>query len=352
VKFHPEEYEFAKRYTRYLHSRNLPFEGLSEEQAKFAVDRGRELYRWFKAHSLLHTAISLSVIVFLLVLDAMTLLLLPQIFLHEEREAFLTLLCVALLIGGLRGWVLYSIGMYSAHEGAAHDLVFPAWQRGPRLLRGIGNNLCVLAGAEPASYTKIHVSHHAYFGTQQDEEFVNFVMPRRFWLASVPLGVVFKLSDFVIDRAGRPERASILGGVAMLAYHGLYAFLTWQAFGALFAILVVIVVSPYVAYELDRLRQFSEHNLMPLERQDGARSFGPGLWGVVVGGGPWGQPCHWMHHLVPVVPWYQQAILHFQMARRLTARQREQYLLQPLLGYPKLLLRLLTEPNRFAANNE
>jgi fatty acid desaturase len=88
---------------------------------------------------------------------------------------------------------------------------------------------------------------------------------------------------------------------------------------------------------------------MPLDNREGARSFGVGFWGLLIGGGPWGQPCHWVHHLVASVPWYQQIRLHFYIQGLLTETQKRQFLLQPVVGYPKLLLRLWTEPNRFAA---
>ena len=45
-----------------------------------------------------------------------------------------------------------------------------------------------------------------------------------------------------------------------------------------------------LGFYLDRLRQFTEHNLMPLDNLNGSRSFGFGFWGMLVGGGPWGTP--------------------------------------------------------------
>ncbi len=68
----------------------------------------------------------------------------------------------------------------------------------------------------------------------------------------------------------------------------------------------MFVFLPHVGFYLDRVRQFTEHNLMPLDNPNGSRSFGIGFWGLLVGGGPWGSPCHWEHHLVPSLPWYQQ----------------------------------------------
>ena len=109
---------------------------------------------------------------------------------------------------------------------------------------------------------------------------------------------------------------------------------------------------PHVGFYLDRLRQYTEHNLMPLDNKDGSRSFGLGFWGMLIGGGPWGSPCHWEHHLVASLPWYQQLILHRDLKRILTPAQRKQYLIEPVIGYPRLLWRLLREPSRFQRQAE
>jgi fatty acid desaturase len=102
----------------------------------------------------------------------------------------------------------------------------------------------------------------------------------------------------------------------------MYVALTYPKYGLAFVLLTMLVFVPHVGFLLDRLRQFTEHNLMPLDNRNGARSFGTGFWGLLVGGGPWGQPCHWEHHLVPSLPWYQQILLHQHVRRILTPRQR------------------------------
>jgi fatty acid desaturase len=193
------------------------------------------------------------------------------------------------------------------------------------------------------------MSHHAYFGTEEDAEFLNFVLPRRYWLTLIPFTMFasFDFNDFVVHRPMAYTRSRLLSTLVALAYNGIYFVLVSMVFGPLFALLTVAFISPHVAFQLDRLRQFSEHNLMPVERQDGARSFGPGFWGIIIGGGPWGQPCHWIHHLIPSVPWYQQIRLHREIGRILPERQRKQYFLEPLVGYPRLVWRLWTEPNEF-----
>jgi hypothetical protein len=66
-----------------------------------------------------------------------------------------------------------------------------------------------------------------------------------------------------------------------------------------------------------------------LENNRGSRSFGTGFWGLLIGGGPWG------------------FALHRDLKRTLTPAQRSRYLLEPVIGYPKLLLRIWRESARF-----
>ena len=92
---------------------------------------------------------------------------------------------------------------------------------------------------------------------------------------------------------------------------------------------------PHIGFYVDRMRQFTEHNLMPLENNSGARSLGVGFWGLLVGGGPWGQPCHLAHHMVASIPWYQQIMLHRYIVGLLTETQRKQFLLSLSSDFPR-----------------
>jgi fatty acid desaturase len=121
----------------------------------------------------------------------------------------------------------------------------------------------------------------------------------------------------------------------------------YRFFGLLF-IIIVFLIMPHIGFYVDRMRQFTEHNLMPLENNSGARSLGVGFWGLLVGGGPWGQPCHLAHHMVASIPWYQQIILHRHIVGLLTETQRKQFLLKPIVGFPALLWAILRESNHFS----
>jgi fatty acid desaturase len=173
-------------------------------------------------------------------------------------------------------------------------------------------------------------------------------MPHRLWKSLLPLASFFNFSDFIIHRPLDYTRSRAITAVVSVLYHGVYGYFTYRRFGLMFTLITMAVFVPHVGFYLDRARQFMEHNLMPLDNRNGARSFGIGFWGLLIGGGPWGQPCHWVHHLAPSIPWYQQIALHRHIRRLLTKRQREQFLLTPVIGFPRLLWRTLRDANAFA----
>lgn len=262
------------------------------------------------------------------------------------------LIAAALLAGGLHSWLMYSLTVFSMHEASAHGIAFPHADPVSRLLNRLTANLCRVAAAEPQDYTVHHISHHAKFGTEDDGEFLNFVKPRRFWLTLLPFGAMVNYSDFLAHRPLSYTRSRVLSAVFAIGYHAAFGYAMTQSFGLEFTLIALVLFVPHVGFYLDRLRQYTEHNLMPLENKDGSRSFGLGFWGMLIGGGPWGSPCHWEHHLVASLPWYQQLILHRDLKRILTPAQRKQYLIEPAIGYPRLLWRLLREPSRFQRKTE
>jgi fatty acid desaturase len=233
------------------------------------------------------------------------------------------------------------------HEGAAHHLIFPGAGPLSRAASFLSTNMCRLSAAEPEHYSECHMAHHAKFGTEHDSEFLNFIFPRRLWLNFLPLGSFFNYSDFFVHRTPAYTRSSATSGLVGGLYNGLYLFMLYRFFGLLFTVIVILIM-PHIGFYVDRMRQFTEHNLMPLENNSGARSLGVGMWGLVVGGGPWGQPCHLAHHLVASIPWYQQIILHRHIVGLLTETQRKQFLLKPIVGFPALLWDILREQNRFS----
>lgn len=341
MQFHQEELDLARAYER-----TTLFEGLSKEQMKLIMDRGRELYRWFKSHVLLHSLLNFCVITFIFSIDYLILMRLPG-FLLPPISSHWQWLGTALIVGGLHSWLMYSMLVFSMHEGAAHKIIFPHHDPISRLLNWLGSNMCRVAAGDPHYYSEHHMSHHAKFGTEHDGEFLNYVTPRRYWLTLLPYAGIINYSDFIAHRPPHYSRSRVISALIAIAYQGGYGYVVARRYGFWFAFVSLALFVPHVGFYLDRLRQYTEHNLMPLDNKDGSRSFGLGFWGMLIGGGPWGSPCHWEHHLVASLPWYQQLMLHRYVVQLLTPGQRKQYLLQPILGYPRLVWRLWKEPLQF-----
>lgn len=343
MRLHPEEFRLASSY-----GDARGFEELSPEQVNIIMDRGRLLFKWFKKHLVVHNFINITLIIFILVMDGMVLLGLPRLVLAGGRDGFLWILLASAIAGSAHSWLMYSLVLFSLHEGAAHNLIVCGTGRTARKAQSLARNLCRLAAGEPDYYSECHMAHHAKFGTEHDSEFLNFVIPHRYWLTFLPLAAFVNFSDFVIHRPLTYTKSRLVSGALSALYNGVYAYLLYRLFGLTFVLLTMLVFLPHFGFYVDRLRQFTEHNLMPLENRNGARSFGVGFWGLLVGGGPWGQPCHLAHHLMPSIPWYQQIRLHFFIRSILTQSQREQFLLKPFIGFPQLLWRVVSDTNRFA----
>lgn len=336
MRVHARELELAREFMG-----SQQFEALNPEQLRLILSRGRELHRWFKTHLRLHAAISTSVIASILAADWFALIELPRFTISAS------VVVAAIVTGVVHSWLLYSLAIFSLHEGAAHHIIFPGAGPLSRSANYVSANLSRLAAAEPFYYSGCHMAHHARFGTEQDSEFLNFVIPDRFWRALLPLGTFLNYSDFVIHRPLNYTRGRLISGATAALYNGIYAYFLYRLFGGTFTAITLLLL-PHVGFYTDRLRQFTEHNLMPLDNKSGARSLGVGFWGLLVGGGPWGQPCHLAHHLVPSIPWYQQILVHRYMVGLLTKRQRSQFLIRPLVGYPMLLWRVLREADVFS----
>ena len=343
MNIHLDELGMARDYTR-----GHAFEDLSSEQTRLILDRGRELYKWFKAHPRTHALINALVIALTVRVRFRSPVAAPPLDSAVRRTTSVGLVAVAAIISGsLHSWFIYSIGIFSLHEGAAHKLIFPGKGILSRAAQFLAANLCRLSATEPDYYAACHMAHHAKFGTEQDSEFLNFVRPRRFWRTLLPLASFFNYSDFVAHRPLHYTRGRVISALIGVLYNGIYAYLIFRRFGGLFT-LIVLLLLPHLGFYMDRMRQFTEHNLMPLENKSGARSFGAGFFALLIGGGPWGQPCHMAHHLVASIPWYQQIVLHRFIVQLLTEKQKQQFLLPPGLGFPRLLWRVVRDANAFS----
>jgi hypothetical protein len=343
----PDELRLARLYTA-----ALPSSYLNADQTQLLMDRGQELYRWFRLHLPLHYCLNAAVLVFLFVADFSCLFLAPGLILDVAApNSILRIVAAGVLVGMAHGWIGYSFALFVTHEGAAHELIFPP--RGPltSFLNKATSQLCRLGGAVPDYYAGIHPSHHSKFATEEDAEFLNFIKPGRFYRSLIPYAGWLGLTDLSVHEPPELTRSYVESLIIALTASSLFCILSARLYGAGYAVIAVFVVAPNFAFLLDRVRQFSEHNLMPLESRSGARSFGLSTWGLFLGGGPWGQPCHLMHHLIPTIPWYQQIRLHYFARRLLSAEQRAVLSADGIVQYPLLIRWLVRETTGFMANH-
>ena len=118
---HPEEVRLAR-----VHQSQTPFESLTSEQIHRIMARGRELHHWYKTHHALHCLFNAALIAFIFLFDYVALLRLPGLWLVPGGENTLASQIVAALIASvLHTWIMYSLGVFSIHEGAAHQAIFP-----------------------------------------------------------------------------------------------------------------------------------------------------------------------------------------------------------------------------------
>ena len=228
---------------------------------------------------------------------------------------------------------------YSLHEGAAHRRIVQGSGRLARLARAAAHNACRLFLADPEHYVEAHASHHRALGTAGDGSFTQHVRARRLLGALVPLAPFASSSDYFPWRPQEKTKSRRASVIATNVYVVVLFAASTASAGPVFAAMALFVVGGWVSFALDRVRESVEHLDMPVDVANGTRELGLGAWGLALGGGPWGQPCHLSHHLAPSLPWYQQLALHFELRRLLTPEQRRAFFARPVLGVPSLLAR-------------
>ena len=312
------------------------FVGLTPEQRAQIHERA-QLYRAvFRAHPHLHNALSVALLAGLFLADAYVLLALPAQ-LGVPEGGLGRLLAVAAITGALHGFLVCNIVTYTVHEGAAHNLIIQGQGRTARALRWLAHNACRFFLADPEYYTQGHGAHHRDLGTPDDGSFTQAVRGRRLLRALLPMAPFFSGSDYFPWRPQERTPSRARSVLLTNLYVGAFATAMTLRFGPLFMAVALLLIGNWLSFVLDRLRESVEHLHMPLDRELGTRELGLGLWGLLLGGGPWGQPCHLSHHLAPALPWYLQLCLHADLCRILTPAQRRQFFAAPVVGVPGLL---------------
>jgi fatty acid desaturase len=85
---------------------------------------------------------------------------------------------------------------------------------------------------------------------------------------------------------------------------------------------------------------------MPDDNRLASRSLGLSFWGIMIGGGPWGQPCHYMHHIFPSLPWYGQIAMHYRVKDLYNEAQRKEIFVNSFWDVPQKFFALFKINNK------
>lgn len=286
---------------------------LAAEQVRALDERARAYRARVMRHPGRHDVLTVGLILGLLALDVALVAVAGRL---GSPWAGVALAALA------HGYLTYSLTIYTMHEGAGHDLLILGRSPVARAVRPLANQTCRLFFADPVHYAAVHPTHHGQLGTAGDRAYTHYVAPERFARSLLPLAGLLPFNDYVIHTDHSFSRSHVRSLVVGGAYHVGLAVLLVPGLGWLRTLLVLVVLAPWVAFTLDRVRETYDHLFTPVHRRFGARSLGLGGAGMVFGGGPWGQPCHLAHHFAPGLPWYLQLRLHLDFRRLLTPAQR------------------------------
>lgn len=307
MKLIPQELQTFQAYeNQYL--KDFPKLRLEQEnQIQKVIEEIRQVR---KNRPFTHLILEIVPLILLLTLFALNLLWVPSLL--ENK------LLSSLLVGTLHGILGYSFIVYTLHEGAGHGIM-----RKYPLANRLIFNLPRLRFADPEYYREFHTSHHNYLGTEKDGSFSHFISLSRFIKSISPgAGILYK-NDYQVHQNPVFTKSRILAEtIGLLTLVG-ETYLLQKTLGIGFALLALLGLSPWIGMILDRCRETLEHRYMPANRKYGSRELGLGPLGLLIGGGPWGQPCHFSHHLAPDLQWYGQILLHFKVKQILTQEQRD-----------------------------
>lgn len=318
------------------------FPRLTKDQLSAIRRRTKEYARWHRQHPRLHNLINGVLMTSLFGIGIWSAVALPAILPWSIDEGS-GLILGALVCGAIFGFTGHSLGTMSVHAGAAHDLAIIGNGPVARTMAFVANNVCRLFFQDPTYYRDKHRSHHLYLGTERDGAFTNFVRPFRLLLSLLPGSIFIGLPAFRPWLPPGFTRGRLVSMALTTVFFGTVASISYARFGLWFTVLNVFGFTPLIGYGLDRLRESSEHSFMPLDADNGTRDLGVGFWGLLLGGGPWGQPCHLSHHLAPGLPWYQQLRVHWLLHRTLTPAQKKVFFIEPFIGFPVLAWRFVAK---------
>lgn len=296
---------------------NFTYPEFSEQQNDLLMAKIIDIRNYAKENPKLHIFMQALPYIVLSVAWLFTILILPQLLTNK-------VLLIAVL-GSLHSFIGYQWVVYGMHEGAGHGLFRNRKSKVQRILNWLAFHSCRLFMADPEFYKKAHITHHRYVGTLQDQAQTNYVHNKRVIISLLPgAGILFP-NDYRIHKGDENTASLAISGlIGALRLAGevylLSPYLKW--YWALFAL---ALIGPWVGLGLDRIRESIEHHLMPAHNVYGSRELGVAPMALFISGGPWGQPCHFCHHLAQDINWYQQIWLHFEVKKIMNTKQKEFY---------------------------
>jgi fatty acid desaturase len=297
---------------------------LTPEQLKQIDQRSKFLLKQTFAHPYRHNIVGICLVLSLLLIDILSFTI-PGIL-------------GLIIMTTVHGFILYSLTIYTLHEGAAHKRII----LGSPILAFLVNNVSRLCFADPIHYQRCHSSHHQHLGTKDDKAFTHMIVPSRILKSFLPGAAFLKFNDYKIHSSDAWTISKIMTLLIGLNY-SLILFLmakNHQHSGVL--VFIILIAAPWISFSLDRLRESSEHLLLKSDDLPEAREIGNNFWGYLIGGGPWGQPCHLSHHISPSLPWYQQLRLSREIKQILSMEQRKYFFIEDgFFKYPKKFIQLM-----------
>jgi hypothetical protein len=323
MKNFEEEHDLARLYQDEF---NQDFEFLKDDQVKALRKKAKDWYALSRRHTYRHNALNIILILSLLALDYLAFRF--QYFENAWANIFVTFI--------MHSYIAYSATIFTMHEGAGHRMLILGKSKIATFTATLANNVGRLFYNDPGFYGPIHIHHHKDFGTDKDAAFTNYVLTNRIVKCFLPLAGILPFCDYKIHGDTKFNKSQLLSNFIGIIYTIWLCRPFIQEHGRVFFIIFFLTCG-WLSFTLDRMRETTEHHLMPVDEMNGARSFGLGFWGLTIGGGPWGQPSHLAHHVHPSLPWYWQCKLHFEFKRIFTEKQKEQFLFDKLMDYPKLV---------------
>lgn len=211
-------------------------------------------------------------------------------------------------------------GRIQAFGVMTHDCAHGAFFKSPALNQFIGKWIVGGPAHTPLeAYRRYHLDHHRYAGTPDD--------PDKWMVKNYPVSRASLKRKFVRDLTGQTGFRDLVGEIKRFTWEGngptlvfhLALFTTLTAIGAPWAYLLFWAARLFVYPAIHRLRQISEHGVVPdrdvLDARLNTGTTIPRWWEKL-----FIAPCnvnyHLEHHIFAAVPPYQLPALHRTLVER------------------------------------